>query len=165
MYFIGVTTSQSSIMRLFPEWVTILEWYGRWRPLKKGPRGGMADAGEWDFERREIRVLQVGETCRALLGESSDHISRQNQEAAPRDQCQHRVLGQLDAGDLCTRASEQGDHSGSTVLRQLDQLGDVGLLWAGDYQAHAVGCLALGLARLPEFLRRPARSALAETAQ
>jgi len=25
MYFIGVTTSQSSIMRLFPEWVTILE--------------------------------------------------------------------------------------------------------------------------------------------
>lgn len=33
------------------EWVTVLEWYGRWRPLKKGKR----NADEWDFERREMR--------------------------------------------------------------------------------------------------------------
>ena len=40
------------------EWVTIYEWYGRWRPLKKGvgrPYGGSAkDASEWDFDRREM---------------------------------------------------------------------------------------------------------------
>lgn len=33
------------------EWVTILEWYGRWRPLKSGKK----DAGEWDFKSREMR--------------------------------------------------------------------------------------------------------------
>lgn len=36
------------------EWLMVLEWYGRWRPLKKGPRGGMPSAGEWDFEKREM---------------------------------------------------------------------------------------------------------------
>lgn len=33
------------------EWVTVLEWYGKWRPLKKGKK----DAGEWDFDRREMK--------------------------------------------------------------------------------------------------------------
>jgi len=33
------------------EWVTILEWYGRWRPLK----GRMRNASEYDFDRREMR--------------------------------------------------------------------------------------------------------------
>ena len=33
------------------EWVMILEWYGRWRPLKKGEK----DGGEWDFGKREMR--------------------------------------------------------------------------------------------------------------
>jgi hypothetical protein len=33
------------------EWVTILEWYGRWRPLKNGRK----DGGEWDFDKREMR--------------------------------------------------------------------------------------------------------------
>lgn len=37
------------------EWVTIIEWYGRWRPVKKGPRGGTPNASEWDFEKREMR--------------------------------------------------------------------------------------------------------------
>lgn len=37
------------------EWVMVLEWYGRWRPLKKGPRGGMPSASEWDFEKREMQ--------------------------------------------------------------------------------------------------------------
>ena len=32
------------------EWVMVLEWYGRWRPLKKGKK----DASEWDFDRREM---------------------------------------------------------------------------------------------------------------
>lgn len=36
------------------EWITILEWYGRWRPIKKGERRN-ANAGEWDFERREAK--------------------------------------------------------------------------------------------------------------
>jgi len=36
------------------EWITILEWYGRWRPLKKGQRAN-ANAGEWDFDRREMK--------------------------------------------------------------------------------------------------------------
>lgn len=36
------------------EWVMVLEWYGRWRPLKKGPRGGMPDASEWDFDKRDM---------------------------------------------------------------------------------------------------------------
>jgi len=36
------------------EWVIVLEWYGRWRPLKKGPRGGMPDASEWDTKKREM---------------------------------------------------------------------------------------------------------------
>jgi hypothetical protein len=36
------------------EWVMVLEWYGRWRPLKKGPRGGMPSASEWDFDKREM---------------------------------------------------------------------------------------------------------------
>jgi len=31
------------------EWVMVLEWYGKWRPLKKGKK----DAGEWDFDKRE----------------------------------------------------------------------------------------------------------------
>ena len=31
--------------------VLVLEWYGRWRPLKKGKK----DAGEWDFKNREMR--------------------------------------------------------------------------------------------------------------
>jgi hypothetical protein len=33
------------------EWVTVLEWYGKWRPLKSGKK----DASEWDFDRREMR--------------------------------------------------------------------------------------------------------------
>ena len=33
------------------EWVMILEWYGRWRPLKKG----VQDAGERDFKKRDMR--------------------------------------------------------------------------------------------------------------
>jgi hypothetical protein len=32
------------------EWVTMIEWYGKWRPLK-----GKQDAGEWDFKQREMR--------------------------------------------------------------------------------------------------------------
>ena len=32
------------------EWITILEWYGRWRPLKKGKK----DASEWDFDKRQM---------------------------------------------------------------------------------------------------------------
>lgn len=34
------------------EWVTVFEWYGKWRPLKSGKR----DAGEWDFDRREMKT-------------------------------------------------------------------------------------------------------------
>ncbi|HWE51381.1 MAG TPA: hypothetical protein VG273_16435 [Bryobacteraceae bacterium] len=41
------------------EWVMVLEWYGRWRPLKKGvgkSGGGSAkDAGEYDFDKREMK--------------------------------------------------------------------------------------------------------------
>ncbi len=33
------------------EWVTVLEWYGKWRPLK----GSQKDASEWDFGKREMR--------------------------------------------------------------------------------------------------------------
>ena len=33
------------------EWITILEWYGRWRPLKTKSK----DASEYDFDRREMR--------------------------------------------------------------------------------------------------------------
>jgi len=40
------------------EWVTVLEWYGRWRPLKGGvgKKGGGStkDASEWDFDKREM---------------------------------------------------------------------------------------------------------------
>lgn len=36
------------------EWITVLEWYGRWRPIKKGPRGGMQGASEWDLSKREM---------------------------------------------------------------------------------------------------------------
>jgi hypothetical protein len=40
------------------EWVTVLEWYGKWRPLKAGvgKKGGgsQKDAGEWDFDKREM---------------------------------------------------------------------------------------------------------------
>lgn len=40
------------------EWVTVLEWYGKWRPLKGGvgkKGGGSAkDASEWDFDKREM---------------------------------------------------------------------------------------------------------------
>lgn len=36
------------------EWVMVLEWHGKWRPLKKGPRGGMPNASEWDFDKREM---------------------------------------------------------------------------------------------------------------
>jgi len=36
------------------ESVMVLEWYGQWRPLRKGPRGGMSDASEWDTKRREM---------------------------------------------------------------------------------------------------------------
>ena len=32
------------------EWVTVLEWYGKWRPLKSGKK----DGGEWDFDRRQM---------------------------------------------------------------------------------------------------------------
>ena len=32
------------------EWLLMIEWYGKWRPLK-----GSADAGEWDFDRREMK--------------------------------------------------------------------------------------------------------------
>ena len=32
------------------EWLLVLEWYGRWRPLKKGKK----DASEWDFKSREM---------------------------------------------------------------------------------------------------------------
>lgn len=41
------------------EWVMILEWYGHWRPLKKGvgKKGGGSskDASEWDWDKREMR--------------------------------------------------------------------------------------------------------------
>lgn len=41
------------------EWITVLEWYGRWRPLKAGvgKKGGgsQKDASEWDFSKREMR--------------------------------------------------------------------------------------------------------------
>ncbi len=33
------------------ESLLVLEWYGRWRPLKKGKK----DASEWDFKNREMR--------------------------------------------------------------------------------------------------------------
>jgi hypothetical protein len=33
------------------ECLMVLEWYGRWRPLKKGQK----DASEWDFSKREMR--------------------------------------------------------------------------------------------------------------
>lgn len=33
------------------ESVLVLEWYGKWRPLKKGKK----EAGEWDFKNREMR--------------------------------------------------------------------------------------------------------------
>jgi hypothetical protein len=33
------------------EWITVLEWYGRWRPLKSGKK----DASEWDFSKRQMR--------------------------------------------------------------------------------------------------------------
>jgi hypothetical protein len=36
------------------EWLTVLEWYGKWRPLKSGKK----DAGEWDFDRREMKTEQ-----------------------------------------------------------------------------------------------------------
>jgi hypothetical protein len=36
------------------EWLMVIEWYGRWRPLKRGPRGGMPSASEWDFDKREM---------------------------------------------------------------------------------------------------------------
>jgi hypothetical protein len=35
------------------EWITVLEWYGKWRPLK-----GSKDAGEWDFSHREMRTKE-----------------------------------------------------------------------------------------------------------
>ena len=81
---------------------------------------GRLDVEGEDFERREIRVLQVGETRRALLGESSDHISRQNQESAPRDQCQHRVLGQAGIHSQTARRLEEEDE------RRDEQSGDHG---------------------------------------
>jgi hypothetical protein len=37
------------------ESLLVIEWYGKWRPLKKGPRGGMASASEYDFSKREMR--------------------------------------------------------------------------------------------------------------
>lgn len=37
------------------ESLLVLEWYGKWRPLKKGPRGGMASASEYDIKGREMR--------------------------------------------------------------------------------------------------------------
>jgi len=44
------------------EWVTVLEWYGKWRPMKSGvgKRGGGSskDASEWDFSKREKRTRQ-----------------------------------------------------------------------------------------------------------
>jgi hypothetical protein len=36
------------------ESLLVLEWYGRWRPLKKGQK----DAGDWDFKKREMRQKQ-----------------------------------------------------------------------------------------------------------
>lgn len=33
------------------EWITVYEWYGRWRPLKSGQK----DASETDFKKREMR--------------------------------------------------------------------------------------------------------------
>jgi hypothetical protein len=33
------------------EWVLVLEWYGRWRPLK----AKKSDASQWDFKAREMR--------------------------------------------------------------------------------------------------------------
>ncbi len=33
------------------EWLTVIEWYGRWRPLKKGRK----DGSEMDFRAREMR--------------------------------------------------------------------------------------------------------------
>jgi hypothetical protein len=46
---VGYENPQSS-----GEWLTVLEWYGRWRPLKKGKQ----DAGEWDFSGREMRTKE-----------------------------------------------------------------------------------------------------------
>jgi hypothetical protein len=44
------------------EWVMILEWYGHWRPLKKGvgKRGGGSskDASEWDWDKREMHTQE-----------------------------------------------------------------------------------------------------------
>lgn len=41
------------------ESIMILEWYGKWRPLKKGVGkaggGSQKDASEWDFSRREMK--------------------------------------------------------------------------------------------------------------
>jgi hypothetical protein len=41
------------------EWITVLEWYGKWRPLKAGvgKKGGgsQRDASEFDFSKREMR--------------------------------------------------------------------------------------------------------------
>ncbi|MBV9448551.1 MAG: hypothetical protein JO345_21915 [Streptosporangiaceae bacterium] len=36
------------------EWVTVLEWYGKWRPLKKSAR----DGDEWDFSKREMETRE-----------------------------------------------------------------------------------------------------------
>ncbi|HEY1861651.1 MAG TPA: hypothetical protein VGG61_14925, partial [Gemmataceae bacterium] len=36
------------------EWITVFEWYGRWRPLKSGKK----DAGEWDWDRREMKTQE-----------------------------------------------------------------------------------------------------------
>ncbi|HEY1495304.1 MAG TPA: hypothetical protein VGF49_12220, partial [Candidatus Solibacter sp.] len=33
------------------EWITVLEYYGKWRPLKSAKK----DGSEWDFDRREMR--------------------------------------------------------------------------------------------------------------
>ena len=44
------------------EWLMILEWYGKWRPLKSGvgKKGGGSskDASEWDFDKREMRTRE-----------------------------------------------------------------------------------------------------------
>jgi hypothetical protein len=44
------------------EWLMVLEWHGRWRPLKKGvgKRGGGSakDASEWDWDKREMRTRE-----------------------------------------------------------------------------------------------------------
>jgi hypothetical protein len=39
------------------EWIMVLEWYGKWRPLIDASKDA-AGADEWDFDRREMRTRE-----------------------------------------------------------------------------------------------------------